>query len=581
MASKCDKLLDKSDISYASQILGKMNDFRKEGVLCDVTIVVQGGRQYVAHRTVLAASSHYFRTLFTFNSKLEASFDVQLEWLYPEAMDFILEYIYTGKIKLRPDIAGVILTTAAYLFIEGLPEVVVQFLQEHLNLLSCFSILSLADEHSLDALKSSCSRFIRANFVQASSCPAFLHLQKNLLEEVISTDDLVVASEGDVFHAIVRWISHDLENRACHFTELFSCIQLQDIPRDVLINTVAREALFQRNSTCTALVQEALNSALGREGDVLTDLTKRSLTERVDAVVICGGNSGKYVIQSLKKVACFVPSGEKWFDLPDMPRGQTGHASAVCNGVLYSTGNDSCNCRVVQCYDTDVNTWGLRASMPVGRRYAAAVAFHGQVYVLGGFLHKADCKCVSSDVSRYNPAVDKWYPVSSMNCAREGLCAVVLDGSIFAIGGCDPDDNYLSTVEKYEPQHDLWTKVSPMFKKRAFASAAVVNNKILVIGGRESKHDSSILGSCELFDPVTGQWSLQPGELITARCAAGACAVGDKVFVFGGESEDDALDTVECWNAEERQWSIVTHMPFSAFHVQAEILCLPKNLFVK
>ena len=81
-----------------------------------------------------------------------------------------------------------------------------------------------------------------------------------------------------------------------------------------------------------------------------------------------------------------------------------------------------------------------------------------------------------------------------------------------------------------------------MVKKRAFSSAVVVNsNKVLVIGGRENENDSGILDCCETFDLVTGQWNLEPARLRTARCAAGICKVADKVFVFGGESEDDAL----------------------------------------
>ena len=158
------------------------------------------------------------------------------------------------------------------------------------------------------------------------------------------------------------------------------------------------------------------------------------------------------------------------------------------------------------------------------------------------------------------------------------MCACVLEENIYAIGGCDPDGNYLTTVEQYEPLLDRWNKVSPMLKKRAFASAAVVNSQILVIGGRESKQDSGILSCCEMLDPVTGQWTLQPGRLNAARCAAGVCTFADKVFVFGGEGEDEALNTVECWDDEKRQWSILTHLPFSASHVQAEVLCLPKTL---
>ncbi|VDO92523.1 unnamed protein product [Schistosoma mattheei] len=41
-----------------------MNAFRKEGQLCDVVIKAEG-REFLAHRVVLAASSDYFDAMFS------------------------------------------------------------------------------------------------------------------------------------------------------------------------------------------------------------------------------------------------------------------------------------------------------------------------------------------------------------------------------------------------------------------------------------------------------------------------------------------------------------------------------------
>ena len=165
------ELLDGNNVSHSSQLLRAMNDFRKEGMFCDVIINVKGGRKFAAHCTILASSSHYFRKLFSFNSRPKNDrFDVDLEWLHPETVGDILDYMYTGQIQLG-DNAELMLTASSYFFIEGLQELVIDFLQEHLNLYNCFSILSVADQHSFQALKSSCTRFIGANFVQASGIP--------------------------------------------------------------------------------------------------------------------------------------------------------------------------------------------------------------------------------------------------------------------------------------------------------------------------------------------------------------------------------------------------------------------------
>ena len=391
-----------------------------------------------------------------------------------------------------------------------------------------------------------------------------------------------MTNEKDVFNAVVRWIRHDLDNRAFHFKDLFSCIHLKGMLRDILLNIVVSGTLVRENSTCLSLVQEALQTVAGLDENISsTGVSKRSSAEFIDAIVMCGGTGSKYVTQNIKHTVCYVPSISKWFDLPDMLQGRKGHSTAVCNGVLYSIGHHSVfsqeSSRLVQCFVPGGSAWNTRSSMPRGSCFSAAVTLQGQVYVLGGIQHEVDGTTVSARVSRYNPAVDKWYPVTSMNCARQGLCAVVLDGTILAIGGCDVDDTFLSTVERYDPQQDHWILVNSMKKRRCFASAVIVNGTVLVVGGRENDDDSGILDCCEMYDPTIDQWTVEPGGLNTARCAAGIGALGNRVFVFGGESEEDALDSVECWDVEARQWTTATHMPFSAFHVQTEVLCLPKK----
>ena len=47
-------------ILFIHQLLSGLNDLRKTGTFCDIIVQV-GGREFAAHKTVLAAASNYFK----------------------------------------------------------------------------------------------------------------------------------------------------------------------------------------------------------------------------------------------------------------------------------------------------------------------------------------------------------------------------------------------------------------------------------------------------------------------------------------------------------------------------------------
>ena len=51
-----------------------------------------------------------------------------------------------------------------------------------------------------------------------------------------------------------------------------------------------------------------------------------------------------------------------------------------------------------------------------------------------------------SSVERYDEEKDEWEAVADMSTARVQAGACVLGGRLYAVGGCDGDNNYLSSV---------------------------------------------------------------------------------------------------------------------------------------
>uniref|UniRef100_A0A8C7ZC55 Nucleus accumbens-associated protein 2 n=1 Tax=Oryzias sinensis TaxID=183150 RepID=A0A8C7ZC55_9TELE len=117
---------------FGSSVLGSLNEQRLLGHYCDVSILVQG-RAFKAHRAVLAASSLYFRDLFSSAAEPSSSLSSPLpstsqavfelpSSVTPTCFQQILSFCYTGRLSMAASEQLVLMYTAGYLQIQNIVE---------------------------------------------------------------------------------------------------------------------------------------------------------------------------------------------------------------------------------------------------------------------------------------------------------------------------------------------------------------------------------------------------------------------------------------------------------------------------
>lgn len=88
---------------HSNELLSQLNDQRRSGHLCDLTLTSRGAR-YHTHRSVMAAVSLYFRRLFgteEAGGEGGGGFSVcQLDCVAPDALDALLEFAYTATLTV-------------------------------------------------------------------------------------------------------------------------------------------------------------------------------------------------------------------------------------------------------------------------------------------------------------------------------------------------------------------------------------------------------------------------------------------------------------------------------------------------
>ncbi|KAF7648816.1 hypothetical protein LDENG_00150890 [Lucifuga dentata] len=131
-----DGLLQVEIPDFGSSVLGSLNEQRLLGHYCDVSILVQG-QAFKAHRAVLAASSLYFRDLFSAaaesssssgssssssgSSSSQSVFELPSS-VTPTCFQQILSFCYTGRLSMAASEQLVLMYTAGYLQIQNIVE---------------------------------------------------------------------------------------------------------------------------------------------------------------------------------------------------------------------------------------------------------------------------------------------------------------------------------------------------------------------------------------------------------------------------------------------------------------------------
>ncbi|XP_011476605.1 nucleus accumbens-associated protein 1 isoform X2 [Oryzias latipes] len=118
--------------NFGNNVLECLNEQRLQGLYCDVSVVVKG-HAFKAHRAVLAASSSYFRDLFSSSSSSSngaggSSSEINPTVVelppavQPQSFQQILSFCYTGRLSMTVGDQFLLMYTAGFLQIQQIME---------------------------------------------------------------------------------------------------------------------------------------------------------------------------------------------------------------------------------------------------------------------------------------------------------------------------------------------------------------------------------------------------------------------------------------------------------------------------
>lgn len=280
-------------------------------------------------------------------------------------------------------------------------------------------------------------------------------------------------------------------------------------------------------------------------------------------------------------------AGGKWVKLAPFPEPAEEVYGATAGGKMYVFGGLAPGWKprgLVFDYNPATNTWTKRKPMQLAAHHLAVTDLNGKIYVFGGFVPPQSGPPAWQPIDNaweYDPANDTWKALAPMPTKRGSAVAAAVGGKIYVIGGgttspgskepsIHPARPHLAvgTVEEYDPATNSWRARTPMPTPRNHAGVGVVGGKIYVIGGRTAAAFISVGTNTDMveeYDPATDTWGPIKRRMPTARSAVGYATYKDRIYIAGGEFQDERLMAafwvVEAYHPATNSWSTLPRMP--------------------
>ena len=452
---------------------------------------------------------------------------------------------------------------------EDLDIKVFNYLKGKITIENVFTFYVFADTFKLNNLSKITLRYIQRCFTMTTDTENFLNLEFRSVGKIISSSELNITSELEIFRVVQAWISYNKEERSKYSKDLLLKVRIPLLSENELkyINKLS----FDKNKYLHTLTNDLLKQGCFHFDEKSPAyFTNRHCTQSEFNILLCCGadlNKDDLVFPSDEEDEEedeAIVAGQKQYDIistdinqlslknlnsyktiGSMPKERFYTNMIFCRGELYFF--SGCNeydemSSAVEKYSMVTNSSKIIPGVHFHLNHYCFCNFMDEIYFLGGFVENvATDACVKFDTK-----ANKFENVAKMNSTRALAACAVFKGNIVVSGGLIEGLTTLKSVEVYDYSADEWKYMPSMVHGRSHHSLAATRNKLFAIGGFKQQ--------CEVFDSTSNAFALMKNskgfDFSGNENWNKTLVIGNKIFVFF-EHRSTAL----CYDLEKGNWT--------------------------
>ena len=162
---------------------------------------------------------------------------------------------------------------------------------------------------------------------------------------MISSDEINVRGEEEVFQILRNWITTNKSQEQSFDAELFRHIRFMYLPRDFFLEVIISDPMVKKNLDCANFALDAMMRMMIQRDleSFFAQAPRNCLRTHEDAIVAWGE----------RLTICYLPSTKQWYRLA---RYFCSQSLGYCQGKLYFIGGNT-NAYTAEWFDPALNTW--------------------------------------------------------------------------------------------------------------------------------------------------------------------------------------------------------------------------------
>ena len=425
--------------------------------------------------------------------------------------------------------------------------------------------------------------YITRCFTMASETQCFLELDYAVAIKIISSSNLQVTSEIEIFDAADCWIRYNIEERKQHAINLLLQVRFPLLSDHAIKYILQKNSSFNDVKECRLVVEDILkNKSNFYRFKSKIYFTNRYCNQKLFSIVISGGSekSVKTNSRNMYQLDQEYLKCDKSFAL--ICKNRNYARTVFFKSNIYSFGGsddvdkDPTDTNwSVERYSTISNTSSEIADLDeINRLYGNNKEFCicvllDKIYLIGG---NNNAEGITDKILEFDTKTFRWKKKARMQERREGPACSIFEGRIVVSGGLQYHDiedntgeisgdesndngNYydshdyfiaVKTVEVYDHVADSWSYFPSMIYTRCYHKSVSIKNKLFMIGGGRD--------TCEVYDSTGKQFVALKSDLtlykVLLQDPVAALTIGSQILVFGEKSS-----IVLCYDVFKDEWT--------------------------